>query len=362
MNTQAVVSAQKHESFDPSVKINTESAFAEIIAPPLKAQLALMTRLLNGIDTIALVDYPVSGNVGDSLIWLGQVELFNQLKKKVVYVDAGWHTNDAELRKVIDKGAAIIIMGGGNFGTVWPHHHRFREHLLQTFADATIIQMPQSIFFDDEKALAQTQRIVEGCPNFHFLVRDFPSLNFARANFKTSIEFCPDSAFFLGLLKAPPAEVDVLYLRRSDKESSDSPVDDQLFAQSNLTISVTDWLQQNLTERVIHKIVRNLIRFRLLKNTSELTFSLYNKLAWARANRGIQILARGRCIVTDRLHAHVLGMLIGRPDVLLDNSIGKIFNFHEAWTQQWPATRKAESLEGALALADTAINSAAAEI
>src|SRR5690606_38625060 len=157
------------DELEPST---VDNKFDDITEKPLQ----LLAELLDGIDEIALLDYPEYANVGDSLIWLGQIALFKRLKKRVVYVAAAWHSDDAALRKVVDNGAAIIIMGGGNFGTLWPHHQTYREHIMRAFADATIIQMPQSICFEDEAALARTREIIANCSNFHLLARDFPSL------------------------------------------------------------------------------------------------------------------------------------------------------------------------------------------
>lgn len=342
-------------AFAAKPEAGAERAFDDLTARSLQ----LLKEILRDVDSVALVDYPVSGNVGDSMIWLGQVALLKRLNKKIVYVDAAWHSDDAALRRVVEKGAAIVIMGGGNFGTLWPHHQRFREHLLQTFADATIVQMPQSIFFADDEAVERARRIVAGCNKFHLLVRDFPSLEFARANFDAQIELCPDSAFFLGALPAPHPDVDMIYLRRTDRESSAQSFRAET-TSSQHSIEVTDWLRQNVVERALHKIVRALLRFRLLRNTSFLTAYLYNQLAWARVRRGISTLARGRCVVTDRLHAHVLCMLIGRYHLLLDNGIGKIFAFHEAWTQRWPSLARAETIEEAFALASAELRRAAA--
>lgn len=347
MNADAVSASIERDS--------DSNTFDDIVARPQQ----LLARLLDGIDSVALVDYPEYANVGDSLIWLGQIALFERLQKKVVYVDAAWHSDDTALRAVVAKGAAIIIMGGGNFGTLWPHHQRFREHLMQAFADATIIQMPQSIYFDDGAALARTQRIVAACKNFHLLARDYPSLDFARANFSAAIELCPDSAFFLGALTAAPADLDIIFLRRSDKESL-MPVDAELLARSNLDIEVTDWLKQNTVERLLQKISRGLIRFNILRNTSRLTLHLYNRLARIRARRGIKIIARGRCVITDRLHAHILSILLGRENLVLDNSNGKVLAFYEAWTQRWLSAHKATSVEEAFELAGTALRRAAA--
>jgi exopolysaccharide biosynthesis predicted pyruvyltransferase EpsI len=43
-------------------------------------------------------------------------------------------------------------------------------------------------------------------------------------------------------------------------------------------------------------------------------------------------LSRGRVVITDRLHGHILCLLLGLPHVLLDNSIGKLSAYFETWT------------------------------
>jgi pyruvyl transferase EpsO len=41
-------------------------------------------------------------------------------------------------------------------------------------------------------------------------------------------------------------------------------------------------------------------------------------------------------VVTDRLHAHLLALLLGIPHVVLDNSYGKLHHFIAAWTHESP--------------------------
>ncbi|WP_276524270.1 polysaccharide pyruvyl transferase family protein, partial [Enterobacter hormaechei] len=43
-----------------------------------------------------------------------------------------------------------------------------------------------------------------------------------------------------------------------------------------------------------------------------------------RVERGLRLLSRGERIVTDRLHGHILSLLLGIPHVVLDNDYGKL--------------------------------------
>jgi pyruvyl transferase EpsO len=51
------------------------------------------------------------------------------------------------------------------------------------------------------------------------------------------------------------------------------------------------------------------------------------------------MLSCGRIVVSDRLHAHILCLLMGIPHVLVDNSYGKVKSFFAAWTKDAPGVR-----------------------
>ncbi len=59
-------------------------------------------------------------------------------------------------------------------------------------------------------------------------------------------------------------------------------------------------------------------------------------------DRGCLILSRGQVVVTDRLHGHVLALLMGIPHVLLENANGKLGAFHRTWTSASPLAHLAE--------------------
>jgi exopolysaccharide biosynthesis predicted pyruvyltransferase EpsI len=56
-------------------------------------------------------------------------------------------------------------------------------------------------------------------------------------------------------------------------------------------------------------------------------------------------------IVTDSLHAHTLGLMLGIPTVVTDNNYGKLRGTFETFTHAAPLARWADTPEAALALA-----------
>ena len=74
----------------------------------------------------------------------------------------------------------------------------------------------------------------------------------------------------------------------------------------------------------------------------------YAALARARLIRGLQQLASAEFVITDRLHAHILSVLLDLPHAVLDNSYGKVSGFMDLWTGDFSRARRATSLYSAL--------------
>jgi len=70
-------------------------------------------------------------------------------------------------------------------------------------------------------------------------------------------------------------------------------------------------------------------------------------IARRRVGLALATLARGRVVVTDRLHGHILATLAGIPNVVLDSASGKSRALHETWTVPCRIVRFAESVEEA---------------
>jgi exopolysaccharide biosynthesis predicted pyruvyltransferase EpsI len=62
-------------------------------------------------------------------------------------------------------------------------------------------------------------------------------------------------------------------------------------------------------------------------------------------------LSQGRAIITDRLHGHIISVLLGIPHVLLDNRIGKLRAYYDTWTSPVDIAHFADDQDSALQLA-----------
>lgn len=320
-----------------------------------------LKEVLGGERNVAIVDAPNQRNVGDSLIWAGEMAYVEELGLRVRYVADLWTYDPAALRRAMPSGV-ILLHGGGNFGDLWPGHQILREMVVADLPDYRIIQLPQSIQFRDEERARVANTIIGAHPDFTALIRDHISLQRAAHHLPdVSVRFCPDMA--LGW-DAPQVSVEksvtnVLVIARADMEAS-----------SNLASVGDDWLT-GAKSRVTDWWPRGkfVLPWRLARSMS-LVYRFYVKVrkrwrwlpvgwpdkvgafAIKEINRvniagAVDMYARARVIVVDRLHAHVLAVLLGIPHVVMDNNYRKISAIYEEYSGEFSTAHYATDLASA---------------
>lgn len=301
----------------------------------------------------ALIDHPDHPNVGDSAIWLGERRFLRQRGIKVAYTCSCKTFDEARLRAAMPRGT-VLIHGGGNFGTLWPHHQQLREQVLERLRDYRVVQLPQSIHYDDAAALHRTAAAIRQHPAFTLLVRDQTALEIGRTELGANTLLCPDSALLLaGALRRDPPDLDCLVLARTDKERAFGGLQ-SAFANLGFKVAALDWLDEPRTfgHRVRDRLLARARRPWASSRWFQLAMlQVWDQLAWERTRRGCRLLSRGRLVVTDRLHAHILCTLLGIPHIVLDNNCGKLSGFIRCWTLEHPLCHLADSVEEATRIA-----------
>lgn len=299
----------------------------------------------------ALLEFPDYANVGDSAIWLGTRAWLRQARARVVYTCAMPTYDRDDMAARLGDGI-VLLQGGGNLGDLWPRHQPFRERVIADFPDNRIIQLPQTICFRERAALFRARAAFDAHPNLTLLVRDERSLEIARGEFKATSEICPDMAFALGpLRRSGQPTLGILWLARGDRESiarSEFP--------SSPDVTRTDWLEESPTPspRTARFCLKTLERTpRTFEAGWRLRLRAHDALAADRLQRGRRILSGCSVVVTDRLHGHILCLLLNIPHVILDTRFGKIRAFYDTWTAGCALTHWAESSEEAIAKART---------
>jgi pyruvyl transferase EpsO len=161
-------------------------------------------------------------------------------------------------------------------------------------------------------------------------------------------------AFMIGPIRRPAAPTSpILWLSRTDYETTGGGVPEAPDVERD------DWLEERPRERpwqalrwATHvggrRVLNHPERFGWLSDPLARAFG---PLARQRVRAGAALLSRGEAVVTDRLHGHILSLLLGIPHVLIAEAHGKLDGFHETWTRDHPLAHWADSPEEALAVA-----------
>lgn len=300
--------------------------------------------LLGQSRRVALVDFPDHSNVGDSLIWLGTLKALERLGVGVpAYVTSERTYRRDEMARAVSDGV-ICIHGGGNLGDLWPARQAFRERIISDFPSNRIIQLPQSVEFRSTQALDQARRVFGAHRDLTILVRSERSLARAEA-FGVPTHLCPDLALAMDMLDRPDRVThDAVLLARTDKEARGLPLE-----TVPAWIRQVDWLSQSdgaLPVRAIATLNEHPRLWRALAGSSRNL--LFRSAVRSRVQYGVDLLGSGRVVITDRLHAHVLAMLLGLPHCVMDNRFGKVRAVWDTWTHEAPDAVWCNSLEEAI--------------
>jgi exopolysaccharide biosynthesis predicted pyruvyltransferase EpsI len=319
---------------------------------------AAIAGVLAGRREVALATFPNHWNIGDTAVWAGQRSMLARLGVGVAYVcDFRTYRPDA-LRRALPEGP-VLLSGGGNFGDVYPNEQGLRERILDDFPDRTIVQLPQSVWFRSEAALDAMRRRCEKSGRFVMVTRDRGSFDLVRARFAVPVHLAPDMAFGLPDLRprrqAPATEV--LWLLRRDLEASERTRRREVVREA--PGAVRDWPRTVLGDPGAHRSAYARAHWTswrlqrapraLLRGREAWIERSFERLADLRMEIAFRVLSTARVVVTDRLHGHILALLLGIPHVCLDTRNGKVRQLYETWTAGHPLVRWADSLAQARA-------------
>ncbi|WP_308280448.1 polysaccharide pyruvyl transferase family protein [Williamsia sp. DF01-3] len=273
------------------------------------------------------IDFSDHSNVGDSAIWLGQVQVMQELGIEIAAVVPTAACTLAVIEPTLRRfpDATVAIQGGGNFGGLYSNHHQARLAGLQASANRTVVQAPQSVHFVSDAAKDELRQACRAPGRLATAVRDEFSLKRMRDLDPAAI-LLPDIAHCIAPLTAPPPVKAVQILRRTDREAPP--------AQATGLQGNRDWLRDDRLQRLAWSARSATYRVPAGRSVfSHVPPAVYTRIAQRRVSRGVAYLAKGQTIVTDRLHAMILGLHIGRRVIAVDNAIGKLRAYHHTWLE-----------------------------
>jgi pyruvyl transferase EpsO len=314
----------------------------EMAVAPNDATSDRLARLSKTLDIIAplirgeivYLDYPVHRNIGDLLIWKGASLFLRRHRCRLLGQYSKENIIGVRGRNQIERAKTICFHGGGNFGDLWPAFQLLREEIIQAYPNKRIIVFPQSVRYDNSDTLAKSCKILRKHPDLHIFLRDRTSLATLEAHGVPNLRLCPDTAHALwGELVAPePTQSNPLYLLRRDKEEGPLPPGIKVS-----DLQVVDWEDGFGREewRALNFGVR--INWADARYRNKLHASLvWRVVSWFLIRRAIGLFAPYETIVTNRLHATILALLLGRKVIVYDNSYGKLSSYIHCWLNDLP--------------------------
>lgn len=329
----------------------------------------LSRALVTALDTIpsfkrcALLDYPDHLNAGDHLIWLGSLlYLLKNRRAEIAYASS---LVDFSKQSLEESGAEVIFFtGGGNLGDIWEESQLFRESVIGQNRNKRVVILPQSIHFNDAENLRRARDVFNAHPDLTVFARENQSLEHARTFFpdcKTILS--PDMAFMLAELIKPHTRKGSgpdLFLRRRDKEDAfqadsleefraedwctytwayDGRGKTSAFDQWYWKLPGAVWATREIWQRRLSRPLSMIDRASWSDSETCLlmagtAYGSRNKFSWGVAFDALNQIRGARRLITNRLHAHVLAVLLDKPHVFLPNAYHKNESFFRTWTSQ----------------------------
>lgn len=301
----------------------------------------------------ALIDFPRHKNAGDSLIYSGERAYLKALGVERAYtVDINRYIDNVLRTRL--KGGVVLFHGGGNLGDVWPEYQAFREFLIPGLRNERVVILPQSIKFRDPKNAERANRIFAEHGNLTLMVRDQLSMQRAAESLPdVHVVYCPDMAFGNGpLSRVRAVDQPFVFISRQDHEkqtNTDSVLLSRYATDWETGMSRADrirWMRLK-TPGIIYKRVPSAIQ-PAFERVAERSL---DAMADLNLRSAMRMISRGKVLITDRLHAHVLATLMGVPNIVLDNNYKKISAVFEEYSGGFTTANYAADISAAETMA-----------
>lgn len=301
-----------------------------------KLKLIIDNNLREEIDSqYALFDLPFHTNIGDGLIWEGEVNFLNDLKCECQYSCSYFTCSFPDLT----ENTTILFHGGGNFGDLYHEHIEFLQKIIKMYPNNKIIVLPQTVFYKSDEVMKMDMQVINSHKNIILCARDARSYNLLSSTFvrSSTLRMVPDMAFYIPSSYTTVMSVNNyvgnLAILRTDGELKKGTYE----WLKQVDAKIEDWPTFNhnvfdgtFTFKSIAKLVKlGLLPKYWLNQYCERYF--HSRML----HIGISFLSKYDKIYTTRLHGCILSILMGKEVYLLDNSYGKNYSFYETWLKDF---------------------------
>lgn len=286
-------------------------------------------------DNYVLLDLPYHSNLGDTLIWQGELDFLRKLPYKCLY-STSCQGNVFMAEKFLRPETIILFHGGGNFGDIWPQPNDFRREVIEMYPKQRYVVLPQTIYYTDVNNLKRDADFYSHYPNVTICARDVKSYDILRKWFPNNPSLLvPDMVFCMNVKRREKSSQGALFIKRDDKEFSEV----MNYSLVPKDAYVTDWIFLNESKpyRRTKDIVKWASRFDCRLHTQDWKHRAID-LYWhyilrpLNVKTAINLIDGYHGIYTTRMHAALLSIILGKEDItLFDNNYGKSSSFYETW-------------------------------
>lgn len=295
-----------------------------------------------------LLDTPNYKNIGDNLIWAGELAFLKRFSFNMIYAANMYLCNFNK----IPQHSTILLQGGGNFGDMWRPSQEFRNKVVENCKQNKIIIFPQTVFYNNKTLLKKDAQLFSQHPDLTICARDHISFAILKQHFsRNNIFLLPDMAFCLQLDKhiSNIETGKVLLMKRVDKELN-TDIDIQhiisKIKKAGKKMDIKDWPTYNLgkqaervdaiTDTIQRKISERMISIPVAGRLVDNRYGLKRRNNLDRyIKTGISFTNEYDEVYATRLHGYILSVLLNKKVHIIDNSYGKNSSFYNTWMKNF---------------------------
>lgn len=272
-----------------------------------------------------LMEVPYYTNVGDTLIWQGELDYLARLpcKCKGMYSFSSLRSAD------VPDGDLILLQGGGNLGDIYPEPNNYRKNVIAEHPHSRVIIFPQTVFWQNETNYRADAEFF-GRYDCTICVRDRQSLKRLSERFKNRLLLLPDMAFCIDAKRLECANKSQrpLLLKRTDCELGGGALLADFERSGRYDVSDWNTMAYPTCWQRWERRFRRLVSF----FPRGYDWYMQNLVRRYYIASGIGQISGRSEVCTTRLHACILSMLLNVDKIdVIDNSYGKNSSFYETW-------------------------------
>ncbi|KAF7459079.1 Polysaccharide pyruvyl transferase [Cryptosporidium felis] len=333
--------------------------------------LSILSQTIGDVKTGMVFGLADHENKGDAGINWSQYMIFNYFDIRILYYCTSNKFHKHCDLNIAKKNACkqlieptIFLTGGGNLGGLWSIYENERREIFEKFREYNIVIFPQSLAL---------KNIYEN-PNFEYLMRHKKLIIFVRdvytfeylkkledknenSNSETApkLFLIPDIVTSLFAIKLKTNKLyeekinvyDIIWLNREDREAKIIEKNINVTHESKYSFKIDDWTKfsptiyskgismgkKTIKELRDHSDTNNCRGLENIDMETDASFEEFSiGISLQRFCAGLEFIAQGKVIITNRLHGHIFSSLLKKKQVLLDTKYRKIRNYYDTWS------------------------------